>query len=218
MNTIIKTLDGSSTVYSKRFNEHYHSTFGAIQESMHVFIESGLQYSNLKSLKIFEVGFGTGLNAFLTLIESIHKNLTVEYTSVELYPLNIEIINNLNFNELYPTNLYSFFIQLHSSKWNIKTEINKNFCLLKLNEDFVNYKFTEKYDLIFFDAFAPEKQPKMWSLQNFRKIYDTLNHHGILTTYSSKGIVKKNLREAGFEITRLKGPVGKRHILRAEKL
>ena len=218
MTNIIKTNDGSNTLFSGKFKEHYHSTYGARSESIHVFIETGLNYCQLKSIKIFEVGFGTGLNTILTYIESIKRNLRVEYTAIELFPVSLEIINQLNYTEFLSANQKDVYSKLHTCKWDENVKISSNFTFRKTNSDFNNYVFSNKYDIIYFDAFAPDKQPKMWSAENFAKIYETLNNQGILTTYSSKGIVKHNLRSAGFKVSRLPGPIGKRHILRAEKL
>ena len=218
MTTVIKTKDGSDTLYSPNFKEHYHSTFGAFSESIHVFIQAGLNHCQLKSIKIFEVGLGTGLNTILTYIESIKRNLTVEYTAIELFPVNLEIINQLNYTEFLSEDQKSVYSRLHTCKWNETVKISSNFTFQKIKSDFNNYNFSNKYDLIYFDAFAPEKQPEMWSSENFAKIYVALYENGILTTYSSKGIVKNNLRSAGFKVTRLPGPSGKRHILRAEKI
>lgn len=218
MISIIKTDDGSSTLYSNTFNDQYHSTFGALQESLFIYIQTGLNYCEQNSLKIFEVGFGTGLNAILTFIEGFKKKIKIEYHAIELFPINIETINQLNYFEFISNEQKSVYKKLHNCKWNKKIEISENFTFRKIKCDFNNYIFDEKYDLIYFDAFAPEKQPSMWSNENFTKLYDTLNDKGILTTYSSKGIVKNNLRKAGFKVTRLDGPKGKRHILRAHKL
>ncbi|NOQ27520.1 MAG: tRNA (5-methylaminomethyl-2-thiouridine)(34)-methyltransferase MnmD [Bacteroidales bacterium] len=218
MTSIIKTDDGSNTLYSNTFNDQYHSTFGALQESLFIYIQTGLNYCEQNSLKIFEVGFGTGLNAILTFIEGFKKNINIEYHTIELFPINIETINQLNYFEFISNDQKLVYKKLHNCKWNKKIKISENFTFQKIKYDFNNYIFNEKYDLIYFDAFAPDKQPSMWSDKNFAKLYDTLNNKGILTTYSSKGIVKNNLRKAGFKVTRLDGPKGKRHILRAQKL
>ena len=214
---IVSTTDGSDTLYSPQFNEHYHSTFGAISESSHIFIREGLNFCKLKSVNIFELGFGTGLNAFLSFLESKKQNLTVKYTSIEKYPITHDIIKNLNYPKLLSQKHQNVFNQLHECTWDKEIKISENFVFKKILIDFNKYEFTENFDVVFFDAFAPETQPELWSTENFRKIYLALNNFGILTTYSSKGIVKNNLREAGFIVKRLKGPKGKRHILRAEK-
>jgi len=217
MHKIITTIDKSTTLYSEKFDEHYHSTFGAINESTHIFINEGLLYSKLKTVNIFEVGFGTGLNAFLTYIQSQKLNIEVNYTCIEKYPIDLQIANQLNYPNLISPQNKNVFELLHSCKWEENILINNSFNFKKVLKDFTEFEFSDKYDIIYFDAFAPEKQPELWRLEIFKKIYDALNNQGILTTYSSKGIVKNNLREAGFSVKRLKGPEGKRHILRAEK-
>ena len=215
---IIKTSDKSDTIFNSEYDEPYHSTNGAISESVHVYIESGLNNCRLQSIKIFEVGFGTGLNTILTYIESSNKDLTVEYTAIELFPVNIEIIDRLNYTEFFSEDQKLIYNKFHTCNWDENINFSENFTFKKIKADFNKYNFDQKYDLIYFDAFAPDKQPEIWSNENFSKIFNTLNNNGILTTYSSKGIVKNNLRNAGFNVTRLNGPVGKRHILRAKKL
>jgi tRNA U34 5-methylaminomethyl-2-thiouridine-forming methyltransferase MnmC len=214
---IINTNDGSSTLYSAEFKDHYHSVFGAINESKHVFIDAGLKYLDTKTIKIFEVGFGTGLNALLTYLESAKKNIIVDYTAIELYPVTQDIIQQLNYTQFLSEKAKEIFDTLHKVRWNKKNKISNHFHLTKIKNDFNDYLFKEKYNLLFFDAFAPEKQPDLWSHQNFIKIYNALELNGILTTYSSKGLVKRNIRNAGFHLQRLPGPEGKRHMLRAIK-
>jgi len=215
---IIHTKDGSSTLYSPTFNEHYHSVFGAINESKHVFIEAGFNFLNLSSIKIFEIGFGTGLNALLTYIESAKKEVTVDYSAIELYPVTQDVIQQLNYTQSLSEEIKETFDKLHKVSWNKKIEISNHFHLTKIKADFNDYLFTEKYNLIFFDAFAPEKQPALWSHQIFAKIFEAMDNQGVLTTYSSKGLIKQNLRNAGFQLERLPGPEGKRHMLRAIKV
>jgi len=214
---IKSTDDNSHTIHSTLFNENYHSRHGAIAESLHVFINSGLNYCQLKSIKIFEVGFGTGLNAFLTFLESVKRNLKIEYTTIELYPVDEILIKKLNFGTILSEDHRQAFNLLHSMEWNKNKALLENFSLIKIKHDFNLFQFTDHYDLVYFDAFSPDTQPEMWSVENFTKIYHALNNKGILTTYSSKGLVKNNLRSAGFKVSRLPGPKGKRHILRAIK-
>ncbi|PLX22682.1 MAG: SAM-dependent methyltransferase [Marinilabiliales bacterium] len=214
---IKSTEDNSHTIYSARFNENYHSMHGAIAESLHVFIKSGLNYCQLKSIKIFEVGFGTGLNAFLTFLESAKKNLKIDYTSIELYPVDDSLIKALNYNTIISKDHTQIFNLFHSTEWNKKAVLSENFSLTKIKYDFNLHQFNDYYDLVYFDAFSPDTQPQMWSMENFTKTYQALNKKGILTTYSSKGLVKNNLRNAGFKVYRIPGPKGKRHILRAIK-
>lgn len=217
MSFLFNTNDGSQTIYSEQFNEHYHSTFGALSESLHVYIEAGLNYSNLKNISIFEVGLGTGLNAILTLIESKKRNIMINYTAIELYPLDIQIIEKLNYHHFLTKQQYNKFRLMHTSDWNKEISIDSTFTLTKIKADLNNYNLPTHYDIIYYDAFSPDTQPEMWTLETFNKIYNSTKRGGFLTTYSSKGLVKNNLRNAGFKVTRLPGPKGKHHIIRAEK-
>ena len=218
MTSIIKTNDGSNSIYSNIFNDQYHSLHGAFQESEHIYIQTGFNYCKQNPIKIFEVGFGTGLNTILTIREGLKRNIRIEYHTIELFPLGLNLINQLNYSEFLSPDLNVFYNQLHECKWNEEIEITKKFIFRKIKSDFHNYSFDKKFDLIYFDAFASEKQPTMWTTKIFTKIYNCLNQEGILTTYSSKGIVKNNLRDVGFYVKRLAGPKGKRHILRASKI
>ncbi len=214
---IVNTSDSSNTLYNSQFDEHYHSIHGAFNESMHVFIKSGLHYCNLDSIKIFEVGFGTGLNAVLTYLETLKRKIKIDYEAIELYPINQSIIESLRFNDFLPHGQEQIILKMHGSAWDKEVKISDKFKLKKIHADFNIFQFEKKYDIIYFDAFAPDKQPNMWTEKIFSKIYETLNNNGTLTTYSSKGMVKNNLRSAGFKVKRLSGPKGKRHILRAIK-
>lgn len=214
---IAVTEDGSTTFFSKQFNQHYHSQHGAIQESMHVFIDAGFrQLRNRSSLQIFEMGFGTGLNALLTLTEAERSRITVNYEAVELFPLKPEDALQANF----PTKLGGWqkeFESMHLCQWNTRQEISDRFSLLKHEVDLITAKLPSGIDLVYFDAFDPEAQPSLWTIAIFRKLFEAMSISGILVTYSSKGIVKKALREAGFKVERLPGPPGKRHMVRATK-
>lgn len=215
---LIKTTkDNSNTLFSEHFNEHYHSTNGAINESIHVFINAGLRYFDQISISILEVGYGTGLNSLLTFIESESSEIQIQYTSLEKFPVDLSTTKKLNFhNELKYDK--SIFEKMHSSEWNSVIQISKKFKLKKLKIDLLDFiPLENQYDLIYFDAFSPDTQPELWSQDVFKKLYSSLKVNGILTTYSSKGLVKNNLREAGFIVKRLPGPTGKRHMLRAIK-
>jgi tRNA U34 5-methylaminomethyl-2-thiouridine-forming methyltransferase MnmC len=212
-----ETTDGSITLYSGRFDEHYHSVNGAMSESMHVFIKAGLKECKKDYINIFEVGFGTGLNAYLSLLETFKNNIKINYTAVELFPLNNDIVSKLKYDELLSTKDSSLFLLMHSCDWEKKVEITQSFYLNKIKNDFNCLELNNKYDIIYFDAFSPDKQPDLWSLKNFQKLYNSLNEGGILTSYSSKGFVKQNLRAAGFCVKRLPGANGKRHMLKATK-
>lgn len=214
---IKKTLDGSTTIYNSDLNENYHSSYGAITESMHVFIKNGFHYFNKNQINILEIGFGTGLNSILTYKTAKETNTYVNYTALELYPLDSLVISKLNFVDFLLPIPNDIFIKMHECEWNKKVMINSDFILHKIATDFNQFILTDFYDLVYFDAFGPDIQPEMWSEANFKKIFNSLNHGGILVTYSAKGIVKQNLRSAGFTVCRLEGAPGKRHMLRAEK-
>ncbi|MCQ2229473.1 MAG: tRNA (5-methylaminomethyl-2-thiouridine)(34)-methyltransferase MnmD [Bacteroidales bacterium] len=211
------TDDGSQTLYVPSLDEHYHSVKGALTESLHIFIKSGLHHSAKPSPRILEIGFGTGLNALLTVAEAIHDR-DIHYTSLERYPLSQAIVSQIDYASLVDKSISPFFQQLHDAPWNTTIDILPTFHLLKVETDFTTYQFTNTYDLIYYDAFAPEKQPEMWTQDIFHRMYAILNPGGILVTYCAKGIVRRMLQSAGFTVERLPGPpAGKREILRATK-
>lgn len=215
---IIKTGDGSHTLLVPDLNEHYHSTFGAIQESMHVFIDAGLDKCKGKqNIAILEMGFGTGLNALLTVLNM--TDASILYHGVEAYPLEKEVLAGLNYPELLSNaNAKDVFSKLHDAEWGKKVLINENYHLIKINGKIQEIKLPVNfYELVYFDAFAPDIQPELWAEEIFTKIFHAMKPGGILVTYSAKGLVKQNLRKAGFVVKRLAGPPGKKHMLRAEK-
>ena len=214
---IIKTNDGSSSLYVPELDEHYHSVYGAVQESMHVYINNGFNFCSINPISILEIGFGTGLNAFLTYLESKKSNRVVNYTAIELYPIEEDLVKQLNYPEFINYEEKDFFYDIHDAEWDCNTKINDAFTINKINQDVVLYQPIEYFDLIYFDAFAPEKQPELWSVEIFDKLYKHLNNNGILTTYSAKGVVKRALRKVGFKVMRLPGPPGKWEMLRAVK-
>ncbi|MEZ7866620.1 MAG: tRNA (5-methylaminomethyl-2-thiouridine)(34)-methyltransferase MnmD [Paludibacteraceae bacterium] len=210
--TLQITDDGSHTLFVSEIDECYHSTKGAIQESRHIFIEAGLKQCAKSEINVLEIGFGTGLNALLTALES---DFSVRYTTIELYPVPIEQALKLNYPVLLGTESVDLFEKIHSSPWNEKVQITENFTLTKLKADFTKIELDEKFDVIYFDAFSPEKQPEMWSEEMFRKLYLCASENAIMTTYCAKGAVRRAMKEAGFTVERLPGPPGKREILRA---
>ena len=224
MNHLLKTTeDGSHTFYVPELNEHYHSTHGAIQESKHVFIEAGLKHFSENhpndDIHILEIGFGTGLNTYLTLLESEKKSLKIYYHSLEFYPIELEQINKLNYEDILSLNINetSLFKQLHTSPWEKEISITPNFTLYKQQIDFSNpseFKPDKFFNLFYFDAFAPEKQAEMWTQEIFDKIKTLSKKGAIITTYCAKGAVRRMLQSAGFIVERLPGPPGKREILR----
>lgn len=214
------TGDGSHTLYVNDLGETYHSINGAIQESKHIFINSGFNYIKQTQFKILEVGFGTGLNAFLSLLECIKTKTKVDYTTLEVFPLSNEIIVQLNYSselKSTPMETESFHL-LHQVAWERYQKITPNFQLKKKKVELNNYQTTEQFDLIYFDAFAPQVQSEMWTKPVFEKMYNLLSDGGILVTYCAKGSVKRTLKEVGFTVENLPGPPGKREITRALKL
>lgn len=218
MLTLETTADGSNTLFVPELDEHYHSIKGALTESEHIFIKMGLNHSLVKSPHVLEIGFGTGLNAFLTLLEAEKQQRTVHFTSIEQFPLEASIIHKLTYPETIAPKESEKFYALHTAPWNQDVEISSYFTLHKIKGDFTRFSFQSHYDIVYFDAFAPEKQPEMWSLSLFEKLYQQMNAGGILTTYCAKGTVRRMLQAAGFTVERLPGPPkGKREILRANK-
>ena len=215
---IEKTADGSYTLFVPELDEHYHSVKGALTESEHIFINMGLKHSSAPSPRILEIGFGTGLNAFLTSLEAKKDNRSIFYTTIEKYPLDMETIKLLDYPELIASEESELFYSIHNAGWNSPQTISGNFTIEKIEGDFTEYRFRNGYDIIYFDAFAPEKQPEMWNQTLFNNLYEVLNDDGILTTYCAKGAVRRMLQEAGFIVERLPGPPGgKREILRGTK-
>ncbi|MFI5150121.1 MAG: tRNA (5-methylaminomethyl-2-thiouridine)(34)-methyltransferase MnmD [Bacteroidia bacterium] len=214
-----QTGDGSHTLYNEVLNEHYHSHHGALQESLHVFIRAGLdkiaEPGNI--LRILEIGFGTGLNCLLTLKESLDKNLAVEYTSLEPFPLTPEVATTLNYTQLPEfTSLTDVFLQMHAQPDNTQ-QLSPAFTLVRKLETLDHFIPSGNYSLIYFDAFAPQVQPELWTEAVFQKMYACLVPGGILVTYCAKGEVKRNMKKAGFINERLPGPPGKREMTRAIK-
>ncbi|MCX6245785.1 MAG: tRNA (5-methylaminomethyl-2-thiouridine)(34)-methyltransferase MnmD [Bacteroidetes bacterium] len=216
----VMTEDGSLTFYVPDLKEHYHSTFGAVQESRHVFIQAGLgSFASQKEVSILEIGFGTGLNAFLSLAETKKNGQRLFYAAVELFPLDESHYSKLNYPEVTGFTEYKeLYHKLHSSPWNVPVQITELFCLEKLQADICNWKSDpEKFNLIFFDAFGPDVQPELWKEAIFTELYKTLKPGGILVTYSAKGSVRRAMKSAGFGIEKLPGPKGKREMTRAMK-
>lgn len=214
---LILTEDGSHSLLQSELNETYHSIHGAIQESKHIFIEAGLETCKQHPVNILEIGFGTGLNAFLTLLETELSGLKVYYTAIELYPLSTASASLLNYPDLLAPGKKDIFYQLHTSPWQNHIQLTRQFELYKIKDDYSSMHLSGNFDLIFFDAFSPEKQPEMWTEERFSMIYSCCNPGAILTTYCSKGDVRRALQSAGFEVERIPGPPGKREMLRARK-
>lgn len=233
---IVITADGSSTIHLPDWDEQYHSKHGAIQEAYHVFIKHGLShYSNkfnfehhvpsgsdgqnaTKELAILEIGFGTGLNAFITLLEAEKRNIQINYFGVEAYPVSMKHVLQLN----YPTELKvekrrELFEKLHQISWEEKHKITNHFALTKQQRLFSEIKETNAYNLIYFDAFGARVQPELWTETIFASMYEALKEGGVLVTYAAKGSVRRAMQTVGFKVEKLPGPPGKREMLRGTK-
>jgi tRNA U34 5-methylaminomethyl-2-thiouridine-forming methyltransferase MnmC len=210
------TDDGSATLFVPELGEHYHSTFGAVQESLHVFIHSGLMQLSIKTPSIFEVGFGTGLNALLTLLKaSLFES--INYCCIDPWPVELETIRKLNYQSSLKLNQSQsgLFEILHTTPWDADVELTSSFHFTKFRTSFSDFEFKRKFDLIYFDAFAPWLQPELWEEEVFQKLYDSMNPGGILVTYCAKGEVRRKMKRCGFQVERLPGPPGKREMLRS---
>ena len=217
--TIVNTADGSVTVAIPELKVTYHSHHGAVQESVHVFIQAGLQYALSKTFQnpfaVLEMGFGTGLNALLTLMKAEQLQQPMVYTAVERYPLQPQEWQGLDYDALLP-GTKAVLHQLHQAAWNTPVAINSLFTLQKEKEDFLIFDTNQRFHLVYFDAFAPAAQPQLWSVQMFQKLFNLLLPGGVLVTYCSKGAVRRAMQAAGFTVTKLPGPPGKREMVRAE--
>lgn len=214
----VVTVDGTVTLYVPELDEHYHSIHGACQESLHVFIDAGLKFvaDRTKTIRILEVGFGTGLNALLTYRHAEENRLRIEYCTVEKFPLDDNVIETLNYAK---ENEKKVFEKIHQCLWNENVRLSDSFSIEKINASLEESKVAEcKYDLIYFDAFAPLKQPELWTDGIFRKMFNSLNENGVLVTYCAKGEVRRVMKRAGFIVEKLPGPPGKREMTRGRKL
>jgi tRNA U34 5-methylaminomethyl-2-thiouridine-forming methyltransferase MnmC len=218
---LIITGDGSHTLYVPGLNEHYHSTFGAINESRHVFIEAGFVRTSgsFQELNVLEIGFGTGLNGLLTWMEAEKIPKKVSYIALEPYPLSQDVWSALNYPDCFCTFSYrKIYNRLHEADWERYEQISPFFSILKIRSRLEDYHPEPgNFHLVYFDAFGPDVQPELWTGENFRKIYLSLKKGGILVTYSAKGSVRRALKSAGFQVEKIPGPPGKREITRAFK-
>ncbi|MGI6572681.1 MAG: tRNA (5-methylaminomethyl-2-thiouridine)(34)-methyltransferase MnmD [Fermentimonas sp.] len=221
METILKLSgDGSHTLFVPSLDEHYHSTCGAIQESLHVYIRAGFNHCDKREVNLLEIGFGTGLNAFLTLLHAEETGKTVHYTTLEKYPLSIEQVRELNYGDLVAPARKEVFMQLHKAPWGEWVEVIPQFRLKKVRQDVIRleeFHPNTRFDVIYFDAFAPEKQPEMWVSNLFEQIHALSQPGAVLTTYCAKGMVRRMLQVIGYRVERLPGPPGKREMLRATR-
>lgn len=219
---IQKTNDGSHTLVSKEFGALYHSSHGSFQEAEHIFIKNGIAATSAKEITIFEMGFGSGLNAILTYFYAKKNHVKVNYVSIEAYPVTLETTKALNYNEfIKETDFDIVFNKMHSAEWEKEIEIDHFFSLTKHQakiEDFeLEKQYSNAFDIIYFDAFSPNDQENLWEVAIFSKMYEILKQNGFLITYCAKGIVKRSLKSISFKLEPLPGPIGKREITKAVK-
>ena len=216
---LIQTLHVSTTNHIADWEECYHSKHGAIQEAQHVFIKNGLSLFQNQKIAILEIGFGTGLNAFITLLEAKKMQQTIDYVGVEAYPISADEVLNMNYvAELDAMKESAIFNKMHESDWGEKIVLNDDFVLTKRKQFFEEIDDVNKFDLIYFDAFGYRVQPELWSTAIFDKMYKSLKLNGVLVTYAARGVVKRSMIEVGFKVEKLEGPPGKREMFRARKL
>ena len=212
------TNDGSATLFVPELDEHYHSVKGAYTESLHIYRDCAYlfaaEHSSVRPLRLLEVGFGTGLNAAVTAMAATEER-PVHYITLEKYPVESQLVNNLGYDTLVDASLFS---AIHAAPWERPMAITPHFTLEKRCCDLLTTPLSDDIDIVYFDAFAPEKQPEMWSAEVFARIYQSMRPGGVLTTYCAKGVIRRLLQSTGFTVERLAGPVGgKREILRATK-
>jgi tRNA U34 5-methylaminomethyl-2-thiouridine-forming methyltransferase MnmC len=219
---IFKTDDGSDSLFNPALMEVYHSRHGAVNESKHVFIKAGLEFvsNRFDTIKILEVGFGTGLNALLTLDYCHFHKLTARYFTLEPFPIKSDTVLKLNhFKFCNLPDSKRLFEQLHLSSWNAEINLTDWFLFIKSIKgiEFAGFQ-PDYFNLVYFDAFAPDIQPELWTVAVFNKLYHCMEKHGVLVTYAAKGQVRRNMQAAGFSVERIQGPLGKREMLRATKI
>ena len=218
---IITTADGSPSLYIEDLNETYHSKHGALTESNFIYINKGLahwlDHNNKNELKVFEMGFGTGLNAYLCYIFTLEQKISCHYLTIEKYPLSYKEVQSLKMRASLPVSEYHlFFDQLHMTEWNKKL-CRSNFFFKKVKEDFFSMVLDQTFDVLFYDAFGYNAQAEMWQKSALKRCYEMLNPGGVWVSYCAKGAVRRDLEKIGFFVERLEGPPGKREILRATK-
>ncbi|PKP17432.1 MAG: SAM-dependent methyltransferase [Bacteroidetes bacterium HGW-Bacteroidetes-23] len=215
---IIITSDGSTSIHLPEWEESYHSKHGAIQEAQHVFIKNGLSLCKGQSVSVLEIGFGTGLNAFITFLESQKTNQNIDYVGVEGFPISAEEVLQMNYvNQLNANQFELEFKKMHQSDWEENVTISEHFRLTKRKQLFNEINDKNQFDIIYFDAFGYRVQPELWSVEIFTKMFEALKEGGILVTYACRGPIKNAMKEAGFQIEKLAGPPGKREMLRGWK-
>ena len=220
-NILKTTADGSHTLFVPDLNEHYHSTNGALQESLQVFIENGLHHvpSCLKEINLLEVGFGTGLNALLTVLEAKKSQRKINYVAIEPHPVDAVLLGKLNYAEVIGgTEAIGYYKKLHEAGWAYPAFLSDYFIISKIQARLDEIALRDRqFHLVYFDAFGPDVQPELWTEEIFSQLFKCMMPDGILVTYSCKGNVKRAMKAAGFTLEKLPGPAGKREVLRAMK-
>ena len=218
--TLLETGDGSYTIHISEWDEQYHSKHGAITEALHVFIKEGLYHwfseNSRTEISIMEIGFGTGLNAFLTLLETEKSHFQIDYIGIEAYPLNVEEVKEMNYASLLKSSEENF-LALHNCTWEEKNIISENFTLTKKKKFFSEITTENTFDLIYFDAFGIRVQPELWTEEIFQKMHNSLKPNGVLVTYAANGNARRAMQTVGFKVERLAGPPGKKEMLRGTK-
>ena len=214
---IIHTNDGSTTIHLPEWNESYHSKHGAIQEAYHVFIKNGLSLFKGQPIAILEIGFGTGLNSFITFVETKKDNQIIDYVGVEGYPVEMDEAMQMNYPNEIDSNEEAIFKQMHECNWELKHQLSDNFTLTKRKQFFQDIKDVAAFDLIYFDAFGFRVQPELWSEAIFTAMFKGLKPNGVLVTYACRTSIKNAMLSAGFSVEKLPGAPGKREMLRATK-
>lgn len=218
---LFETEDGSHSIFSEKYGVSYHSKYGAIQETQHVFINAGLRLKAVEQseIAILEIGFGTGLNAFMTFLESEKRGLTIDYTGVEAYPISMEIAKKLNYaTQVQQPESQLILNKIHEFEWEKTNTINEHFKLTKVKKMFQDLVYENQFDIIYFDAFAPTSQPELWEISLLTTMYNALKTNGILVTYCAKGQFKRDLKAVGFTVEAIPGPPRKREMTRALKI
>lgn len=215
---VVHTADGSTSIHLPDWNESYHSKHGAIQEAQHVFIKNGLDLFQDQNLSILEIGFGTGLNAFITFLESPKRQLIIQYTGVEAYPITLPEVQAMNYvTELHAQDQAHVFVEMHSCAWEQLIFLSPSFSICKRQQRIQDIQDIQQFDLIYFDAFGYRVQPELWSDEIFQSMYTALKPSAVLVTYAATGAVRRSMLAAGFTVEKLAGPPGKREMLRATK-
>lgn len=219
---IIKTHDGSDTLFVPHLNETYHSIHGSLQESKHVYIQNGLSYfseqnNHINPIHILEIGFGTGLNAALALEFSIQHKINIHYETIEPFPLSWDLLKKFNFGIINQKILLFLENQHQSDAWSSAVQVDELFSFTKHKTSLEDFVSSNLFDVVFFDCFAPNKQPSVWSTENFQKLSNMIKNEGVLVTYCAQGEVRRRMMSSGFEVNRIPGPPKKREMIRAIK-